>query len=333
MTGGSPRPTVSAVVVNWNGANHLADALPSLRDQSYASMDTIVVDNGSTDDSRRICEGAGATWLPLGKNAGFGPALNAGARAANGEILLLLNNDMRFERDFVLNMVEQIALDSNVFAVDAVQYDWEGSRVVHQATFVSDEKPEDGSDAAEIVPGLYTIQRPVPGAISVMMSSGANLMIRRDRFLSLGGLDERMPIGFEDFDICWRGLLRGWKIMFAPDAVCWHRISAASSSEAGQRSRFHGTLAGRLLFATKLLPRRYAAAAWGATLGGFARDLTSGARNGYYPAERARVILNAAGYLPELLRERTALFASANQGPDQLLRSLIRLDPERAAAV
>lgn len=75
----------SAIIVNWNGAEHLRSCLPSLREQSYEPLEIIVVDNASSDDSRAVAEQHGARWLPLAQNLGLAPAMNRGAAIARGE--------------------------------------------------------------------------------------------------------------------------------------------------------------------------------------------------------------------------------------------------------
>ena len=95
---GAP-PAVSVVLVNLNGAEHLPDCLDSLRAQDYPAerLEVIVVDNGSTDGSLDMLAERypWARVLPMGHNTGFAPAVNEGVRAATGECIALLNNDMR----------------------------------------------------------------------------------------------------------------------------------------------------------------------------------------------------------------------------------------------
>jgi glycosyltransferase involved in cell wall biosynthesis len=69
----SARPLASAIVVNWNGADHLRIALPSLVQQSYAPLEILVVDNGSLDDSSLVVDTIGARWIALNHNRGCRP--------------------------------------------------------------------------------------------------------------------------------------------------------------------------------------------------------------------------------------------------------------------
>src|ERR1700746_2775013 len=98
-------PVVSAIIANFNGARHLRLCLPSLLSQSYTSLEVIVVDNASSDESGQVVREFGVKWLPLTNNIGLAPALNRGAAIATGDLLLFLKNDMRFDQRFVAECV------------------------------------------------------------------------------------------------------------------------------------------------------------------------------------------------------------------------------------
>src|SRR6266849_5075901 len=121
-------------MVNWNGAEHLKIALPTLKQQTYAPLEIVVVDNGSVDSSADVANENEVTWLELEQNRGLAAACNEGARKASGEFLIFLNNDMRFPADFVRFLVSALNESGDVFAADAPQLNWDGSKQVHLAT-------------------------------------------------------------------------------------------------------------------------------------------------------------------------------------------------------
>jgi len=102
------KPDISAasiVIPNWNGRDLLEKYLPSVRAAALRlpGSEVIVVDNGSTDGSaafvrERFPE---IRIIALPQNLGFGGGSNAGFRAANNEVVVLLNSDMRVEPDFL----------------------------------------------------------------------------------------------------------------------------------------------------------------------------------------------------------------------------------------
>ena len=85
---------ISIIIPNWNGAHHLPECLDSLLRQTYPRIEIIVVDNASTDNSLSLLETyPGVKVLPQEKNLGFTGACNIGFHTAEGDILVLLNND------------------------------------------------------------------------------------------------------------------------------------------------------------------------------------------------------------------------------------------------
>ena len=322
------KPLVSAIVVNWNGADDLATCLPSLLAQSYRPLEIMVVDNASTDGSAEVAAKFGVRWLKLDQNRGPTGAMNEGAKAAGGEFVLLLNNDMRFHEQFVESLVSEIVRDSGIFSVDAYQYDWEGTKRIHRATYLAKKRTD--ADDYEFVPGLYICQesRDAPGP--AFTSSNANMLVRKSMYLDLGGFDERSMLGGEDLELCWRAWVRGWKSVFAPEAVCWHRVGRSLRPGKASEIRFRGTLAGRLLTATKLLPIRFVIATWLVTLGGLARDLAL--LRWQRVRDRIRVFGWYARTLPALLHERRELYRSQHISPTQMVERLLRLPAGKRAA-
>ena len=323
------QPAVSAIIVNWNGADHLRICLPSLLSQSLQSVEIIVVDNGSKDDSAEVTRELQARWLPLEKNVGLGPALNRGAAVATGDFLLFINNDMRFDPGFVAALVEPLEKNEEIFATDGMQFNWDGSERGHLAARLARSTPR-GRSSTELVPGLYFYQREEPKKSPVFMGSAACMLVRRIFFEKLSGFDERLPLGYEDVEICWRAWMRGWKTVYVPQAICWHRVGSSGRSLEGMRMNFRGILRGRLLLATKLLPLRYAIRAWLVSTAALGKDLSR--LRWSFAKDRMQVLAHTAGLIPQLLRERKTLFAHASTSPEKHLDFLLRLG-EAAVAV
>src|SRR5215813_13896728 len=96
-------PRVSVIIVNFNGGVLLRDCLASLATQTFRDFETIVVDNGSSDDSLALAAGSGcdASVIRLDENTGFARGNNLGIAAAHGELIVTLNNDARVTPDFL----------------------------------------------------------------------------------------------------------------------------------------------------------------------------------------------------------------------------------------
>jgi glycosyltransferase involved in cell wall biosynthesis len=90
----NPRPLVSALINNYNYGRFLKDAIESALNQTYPNIEVIVVDDGSTDDSRAIIRSYGSRVIPVLKsNGGQASAVNAGVGVSEGEIVCLLDAD------------------------------------------------------------------------------------------------------------------------------------------------------------------------------------------------------------------------------------------------
>jgi GT2 family glycosyltransferase len=316
------KPKVSVIIVNWNGAKHLRLCLPSLTSQSFKSLEIIVVDNRSSDDSAEVTKSHSARWLLLEQNIGLAPALNRGAAIATGDLLLFVNNDMRFDREFVSELVTALERDREIFATDGMQFNWDGTVRGHLAARLTN-VPLRRDSSAELVPGLYFYQQEKFVQSQVFMASAACMMVRRVLFERLGGFDDRLPLGYEDVEVCWRAWVHGWKTVYVPSAICWHRVGSSVSSVEGARFAFRGVLKGRLLLATKLLPIRYALRTWFISTAGLAKDISR--LRWKFVTDRIAVLLHMAGLVLQLLREKRALFRNARISPEEQLDFLLRL--------
>jgi GT2 family glycosyltransferase len=322
-------PRVSVIIVNWNGAKHLRLCLPSIASQSFKSLEIIVVDNRSSDDSAEVARSYGVRWLPLENNLGLAPGLNRGASIARGDLLLFVNNDMRFDPEFVSALVEPLDRDEEIFATDGMQFNWDGTVRGHLAARLTNVPPNRDS-STELVPGLYFYQEEKVVASPVFMASAACMMVRKALFEKLAGFDDRLPLGYEDVEICWRAWVHRWKTLYVPTAICWHRVGSSVGSSEGARFAFRGVLKGRVLLATKLLPTRYAFRTWLVSTAGLAKDISR--LRWKSVLDRIGVLFHMAGLVRPLLREKRALFRNASSSPEEQLDFLLRLTDDDTRA-
>jgi GT2 family glycosyltransferase len=319
---------VSAIIVNWNGAHHLRICLPSLQEQTCRSLEVIVVDNHSSDESAAVARDFQVRWLGLDTNSGLAPALNRGAAIAQGDALLFINNDMRFAPGFVAALLEQLEADDKIFATDGMQFNWEGTSREHMSARLVKRQGASASDP-ELVPGLKFFQRDELKASPVFMGSAACMLVRRTLFEKLGGFDERLTLGYEDVEMCWRAWLHGWKTVYVPGAVCWHRVGASAGSLEGKLMNFRGIVKGRLILACKLLPLRYAVGTWLISVAALGKDL--GKLRWRFARDRVKTLVAVAGMLPQILRERRKLFAAAGVTPTTHLEAMLQLSHQHSS--
>jgi glycosyltransferase involved in cell wall biosynthesis len=134
MRGDEPgAPLVSVILATWNRAGQLRTAIDSVLGQGYRSIELIVVDDGSTDDTRAVVEGIEAfddrvRYVSLPRS-GVSAARNAGIRAASGTYLAFLDSDNVWEPDFVGIMVATMQAQGWRVAHAALGLDWKGEPV------------------------------------------------------------------------------------------------------------------------------------------------------------------------------------------------------------
>src|SRR5580700_1144133 len=210
----------SIVIPNWNGRDLLAKYLPSVvaSIENHPDSEVIVVDNGSTDGSVAFVEEAfpDVRLLPLKENLGFGGGSNAGFRAAQNDIVVLLNSDMRVEPDFLQPLLDGFT-DEKVFSVTCQIFFSDPSKI-RQETGLTESWWQQGAlrvrhRADEKIHELY------PCAYG----GGGSCAFDRNKFLELGGFDEILaPFYLEDTDLGYLAWKRGWKAMYQPASVVYH---------------------------------------------------------------------------------------------------------------
>src|SRR5271167_288166 len=122
--------TVSVIITNFNYATFLGTAIQSALDQSYKVTEIIVVDDGSTDNSREVIASFGRCIIPIFKeNGGQRSAANIGFSASTGDIVLFLDGDDAWRGDAIERIVA--AMRPNVSAVQfcVAILDQEGRRL------------------------------------------------------------------------------------------------------------------------------------------------------------------------------------------------------------
>jgi GT2 family glycosyltransferase len=282
---------VTAVIGSYTGASHLRECLRSLHAQTRPPAEVVVVDASSGDETVEIATELGARALVV-PNRGLGFLYNRGAEAASSPYLLLSNVDVSYDARCVELLADALDADESRFAADARQLGWAGAQLVHGRTTL-----RRGPLLHEYFPGLILDHRVAAGAVTPTVSAnGAAMLVRRDRFLELGGFDETFFLDWEDLDLCWRAWLRGWPTVYVPDAWLRHRVGAVTSAEMAPRRRAssHHNL---IRFALKALPPAAAARV-------VAGELLRWPR---YPTAIGRAFARIMIELPEIVRLRRAI--------------------------
>jgi GT2 family glycosyltransferase len=197
-------PRVSVIVCSYNGGATLEQCLRSLLALDYPDYEIIVVDDGSTDDTRAILCRHPTVRAIHQANQGLSVARNVGLRAATGSIIAYTDSDCFADPDWLTHLVYHLQ-HGDAAAVG-------GPNVT----------PEDGWLAACVAAA--------PGQPTHVLESdqvaehipGCNMAIRRDALLAVRGFDPAYRTAGDDVDLCWRLQQAGYWITFAPGAFVWH---------------------------------------------------------------------------------------------------------------
>ena len=287
---------VAVVVPNWNGRRWLPPLFASLREQTRAPDEIVVVDNGSTDGSLEWLAEQDVRTIALGRNTGFAFAANRGIEAVSAEAVALLNTDVELEPDWLERAAG--ALTDRVASVATKMVLLDDPDVVDDA---GDELRRDGV-AHQRGHGRRDDGRFDIAGEAFSACAGAALY-RRSAVLAVGGFDERLFSYLEDVDLGLRLRLAGWGCAYEP-AVARH----ARHGSSGQLERSVDAWVARntLLLVAKAFPLRwigpvaYRQLSW----------IAEAAREGRL-AEHLRGLAMALPALPAMLRERRRLRRTA----------------------
>lgn len=303
-------PRVSIIIPTWNGLAYLRPCLDSLKEQSYGDFEVIVVDNGSSDGSvtTLLQEYPEVQVLPLAENGGYSRGCNAGIQIAQGEILVMLNNDTETDPRWVESLVR--ALDSHPDAGSAA------SRIMlfDRRDTLHSAGDSYGLDGLPDSRGVW--QRfgpPYDAEAYVFGGCGGAVAYRRELLEAVGAFEEAFFMYCEDVDLNWRAQLAGWKCIYTPDAVVYHHLSATGGGPLASYHVGRNTLwvIARNVPASLLKRhgRKIAAAQWH-----LARDAMRSWRG---RAARARLRGQLVGILtsPRWIKARRALLRSSRVSP------------------
>jgi glycosyltransferase involved in cell wall biosynthesis len=195
--------TISVIIPVYNEERDIGFCLRSLEKQSYKDFEVIVVDDGSTDSTIKIAQEFSKVKIIKGKHKGPGFSRNLGAKHAKGDVLVFVDADMTFDREYLRNLVTPIIRDKTKKIIGTT-HDY------------------------EIVDNLKSIWSRCWGRVRVDARSRSYKLpeigapfraIRKDKFLELGGFDPKY--GYAD-DQTFR-FKYNLNPIYAPRTTCHHR--------------------------------------------------------------------------------------------------------------
>ena len=217
---------VAIVILNWNGAAMMRRFLPSVIEHSSDVADIIVADNDSKDDSLAFLKTEFPTvrTIILDKNYGFAGGYNRALEQVDYEYYMLLNSDVEVTEGWMERLIDFMDANPEVAACQP-KLRAEHSRDMFEYAGASGGYIDRYGypfcrgrvfDTVEKDQGQYD------DPCEVMWATGAALMIRREDYWRVGGLDARFFAHCEEIDLCWRLCNLGRKIYCVPQSVVYH---------------------------------------------------------------------------------------------------------------
>jgi GT2 family glycosyltransferase len=214
-------PRVSVVVCTYNGGRTLDDCLRSLLELDYPDYEVILVDDGSTDDTRAIAGRYAPSIRAIHQeNLGLSAARNAGLREATGKVIVYTDSDCVADPDWLTLLIHQLR------------------RTGAAAVGGPNLSPEDGPTAACVAAA--------PGQPTHVLESdqvaehipGCNMAFRREALALINGFDPVYRKAGDDVDICWRLQQAGAWITYSPGAFIWHHRRQTPKSYLKQQAGY-----------------------------------------------------------------------------------------------
>lgn len=227
------------IILNWNGAGHLARFLPDVLGAAPVGVGVVVADNGSSDDSLALLDRdfPQVEVVRLDRNYGFAGGYNRALEQVEAEYFVLLNSDVSTPAGWLEPLLEELERNPDVAVVapkllsltepDRFEYagaaggfiDYLGYPFCRGRILRS----------VEYDRGQYDRER------DVFWASGAAFCCRARAFRELGGFDAGFFAHMEEIDLCWRMQLRGYRIRVVPRSRVYHlgggTLAAGSASK------------------------------------------------------------------------------------------------------
>jgi glycosyltransferase involved in cell wall biosynthesis len=221
-----PDPSVSVIIPTFNGATRgfLKPAMESVFAQTFQNYEMIVVDDGSTDSTKSLCErylvDPRVLYLRQ-RNKGPAAARNTGIEASKGKLICFLDDDDVWRSG---KLEEQIR-----FMQTCVEMDPKTGMVYHAADIIDGEGKATGMRYAPANGDVYA--RLLLGCFIGLPSSA---MVRKETLDSVGFFEEGKPYGVEDYDL-WLRIAKSFHIYSTPDVLASYRVHTSGNLSSKRR--------------------------------------------------------------------------------------------------
>lgn len=230
-------PLVSIIIVNWNGRKYLDDCLGSLSKCTYKNIEIIFVDNASSDNSVSYVK----KLFPKIKiiqnktNLGFAEGHEIAFKTCKGSAVLLLSMDTIVEKDFLTEMVKALSENNNIGAVQPKLLMYPKQELIDSIGSLFLMTGVLYHYGREKNPHLLKYNKPM----EIYSAKGACLLFRKEALQKTGLFDKDYFAYFEETDLCHRIWLAGYRIIYTPRAVVYHKGGGSSKQMMASFIYYH----------------------------------------------------------------------------------------------
>jgi len=269
---------VSLVIINWNRPKDTLECLKSVEKSNIDrfKLQIITVDNNSSDNSveliikelTRIKKRSGITSeiIVNDKNLGFAEGNNVGMRHAvnhGADYVLLLNNDTVVDKNLIKNLLQAAKKYPHAGAISPKIYFAKGFEF-HKKRYAAKEKGKviwyagGDFDWGNVYGTNHGVDKVDKGQFEKSketdFATGACVLFPTKALKEVGYLNANYFMYFEDVQLSLRMKNRGWRIMYAPKAFLWHKVS--QSSKIGSNLNDYYLTRNRLIFGMRYADMR-----------------------------------------------------------------------------
>ena len=225
---------ISIVILNWNGIKDTLECLSSLQFLRYPNFETIVVDNGSTDDSVAQIKThyPNVILLEQKENLGFAGGCNVGIKYAldkGCDAVCLLNNDTIVDPNFLNAFYSRIQKEPSIGILGAKIYMYnDRERLDHLGGNWNKQQAEFTLIGNRVLDADLDFDE----STEIDYVCGAAFFVKRDVFEKIGLLEEKFFLIWEEADFCFRAKRAGFTVKTCLSAKLWHKVSASFTSKA-----------------------------------------------------------------------------------------------------
>jgi len=248
------QPLVYIVILNWNGFKDTSELLESLSEVTYRNYKVVIIDNNSLKyEVEQLDKNYGDKThiIYCEENLGFSGGNNVGIKyslESNADYILLLNNDVIVEPNFLEILLNKFNTDSKSGVVaPRINYFNEPNKIWTEGGKISRIRGSGFAVSDKLETEIPQTDR------NVNFVSGCCMLIKREVFRNVGLFDERYFLYVEDTDFCYRLNKAGYKIYVTPRSKIYHKVNRSAIKNFSELPLYY-TTRNRLYFAKKNFP-------------------------------------------------------------------------------